>query len=58
MDNFSIKNFVCDDCYTIYVKDEKKISQLILENSVEFTEHCKRLINKDRKTFLKYILNK
>ena len=58
MDNFSIKNFVCDNCYDIYVKDEKKISQLILENSVEFTEHCKRLINKDRKTFLKYILNK
>ena len=58
MDNFSTKNFTCKNCYKAYVKDEKKISQLVLENSVEFTEHCKKLINKDRKTFLKYIQHK
>ncbi len=58
MENFKIKNFVCEDCYEIYAKDEKKVSQLVLENAVNFTEHCKRLINKDRKTFLKYIQNK
>jgi hypothetical protein len=58
MEDFSTKNFTCKKCYETYVKDEKKISQLVLENSVEFTEHCKRLINTDRKTFLKYIQHK
>ena len=55
MDNFSVKNFTCKDCYDTYTKDGKIVSELILNNSVEFTEHCKRLINKDRKNFLKYI---
>tara|TARA_R110000787_G_scaffold160480_2_gene274127 strand:+ start:389 stop:868 length:480 start_codon:yes stop_codon:yes gene_type:complete len=58
MEDFSTKNFTCKKCYKAYVKDEKKISQLVLENSVEFAELCKRLINRDRKTFLKYIQNK
>ena len=58
MEDFSISNFCCDSCYEIYTDDGKKVSELILNNSVEFTEHCKRLINKDRKTFLKYIKNK
>jgi hypothetical protein len=58
MDDFSTKNFTCKKCYKAYVKDEKKISQLVLENSVEFTEFCKKLINRDRKTFLKYIKHK
>jgi len=58
MDDFSNKNFTCKKCYKAYVKDEKRISQLVLENSVDFTDHCKRLINKDRKTFLKYIQHK
>jgi hypothetical protein len=58
MEDFSIANFCCDSCYEIYTDDGKKVSELVLNNSVEFTEHCKRLINKDRKTFLKYIKNK
>lgn len=58
MEDFSIANFCCDSCYEIYTEDGKKVSELVLNNSVEFTEHCKRLINKDRKTFLKYIKNK
>ena len=58
IEDFSIANFCCSSCYEIYTDDGKKVSELILNNSVEFTDHCKRLINKDRKTFLKYIKNK
>jgi hypothetical protein len=58
MDDFSVKNFTCKSCYDTYTNDGKIVSELILNNSVEFTEHCKRLINKDRNNFLKYISNK
>ena len=58
MEDFSTRNFTCENCYAVYVKDKKIISQLVLENSVEFTEHCRRLINQDRKAFLKYIQHK
>ena len=58
IEDFSISNFCCDSCYEIYTESGKKVSELVLNNSVAFTEHCKRLINKDRKTFLKYIKNK
>ena len=58
MEDFKISNFCCDSCYEAYTDDGKKVSELVLNNSVEFTNHCKRLINKDRKTFLKYIKNK
>jgi hypothetical protein len=58
MDDFSVKNFTCKSCYDTYTNNGKIVSELILNNSVEFTEHCKRLINKDRKNFLKYISNK
>ena len=55
MDDFSVKNFTCKSCYDTYTNNGKIVSELILNNSVAFTEHCKRLINKDRKNFLKYI---
>ena len=55
MEDFSISNFCCDSCYDVYTDDGKKVSELVLNNSVEFTNHCTRLINKDRKTFIKYI---
>jgi len=58
MEDFKISNFCCDSCYETYTDDGKKVSELILNNSVAFTDHCKRLINRDRKTFLKYINNK
>ena len=52
------KIFCCDTCYETYTDNGKKVSELVLNNSVEFTNHCKHLINKDRKTFLKYIKTK
>ena len=58
MEDFKISNFCCDSCYETYTDDGKKVSELVLNNSVAFTDHCKRLINRDRKTFLKYIKNK
>ena len=58
MEDFKISNFCCDSCYETYTNDGKKVSELVLNNSVAFTDYCKRLINRDRKTFLKYIKNK
>ena len=58
IEDFSISNFCCDTCYETYTDNGKKVSELVLNNSVEFTNHCKHLINKDRKTFLKYIKTK
>jgi len=58
IEDFSIKNFCCKKCYDRYTDDGKVVSELILNNSVEFTEHCKTLINKDRKQFIKYISKK
>ena len=58
IEDFGISNFCCDSCYEVYTDNGKKVSELVLNNAVKFTDHCKRLINRDRKTFLKYINNK
>lgn len=55
MENFSISNFCCQRCYDAYTENGTNVSELILNNSVEFTEYCKKLLNNDRKIFFKYI---
>jgi len=55
IDNFKTDNFTCTKCYTYYVKDNKLVSQSVLDSMVSFTEHYKKLIRENQKNFLKYI---
>lgn len=55
MNNFKPKNFVCDDCHDKYIKDVRWVSNIVYENALKFTKHCKNLLRKDQEKFIKYV---
>ena len=55
MDDYTAENFTCEKCYDKYLKNSKWIPELVLENSLAFTSHCKKILRKEQSDFIKYI---
>jgi hypothetical protein len=55
IDKFEADNFCCNKCYTYYIKDNNKVSQLVIDSMVNFTDHYKQILLKTQKQFIKYI---
>ena len=55
IDNFDSSNFTCSKCFNYYLKGSKKIDQRIIDSSLEFTDHCKKLFKENQKMFIKYV---
>lgn len=55
IDQITPQNFTCEKCFNYYVKDAKKISQLIIDSSFAFTENYKKKMIDNQKSFIKYI---
>ena len=53
--NYKSENFTCKKCYNYYVKNSKRINQAVIDSSVKFTEHYKKILKEDQKKFIKYI---
>lgn len=55
IDNYKAHNFTCKKCFDYYIKDTKVYNSRIVEASLEFTTHCRRLMLDNQKKFVKYI---
>ena len=55
IDNYKADNFTCKKCFDYYIKDTKIYNSRIVEASLEFTTHCRRLMLDNQKKFIKYI---
>ncbi len=55
VDKFNSENFCCKKCYTYYIKDNKKVSQLVIDSMVKFGDHYKKLLRETQQKFIKYI---
>lgn len=55
IDKFEADNFCCNKCYTYYIKDNNKVSQLVIDSMVKFSDHYKQILLKTQKQFIKYI---
>ena len=53
--DITAKNFTCDRCYEIYIKDSNEINSRIVESSYRFTQEVKDKIKKQNKKLIKYI---
>ena len=52
---FESDNFCCNKCYSYYIKDNNRVSQLVIDSMVKFTDHYKQILLKTQKQFIKYI---
>lgn len=55
IDNYEPSNFTCKKCDNVYLKGTKKIPKRIIESSLDFTEHVKKLMKDDQQKLIKYI---
>jgi hypothetical protein len=55
MDSKKIENFVCKKCQKSHNSTNKKVDNRIIESSIKFNKHCKRLLKKEQREFLSYI---
>ena len=55
IDKFESDNFCCNKCYAYYIKDNNRVSQLVIDSMVKFTDHYKQILLKTQKQFIKYI---
>jgi hypothetical protein len=55
VDRFDSGNFCCRKCYTYYIKDNKKVSQLVIDSMIKFGDHYKKLLIETQQKFIKYI---
>lgn len=53
--NYKAENFTCKKCFDYYVKNARIVSQRLIDETLKFTEHHKRIIKSDQDKFLKYI---
>jgi hypothetical protein len=53
--NYDPTNFTCKKCYDYYVKNSRFINQRIIDASLKFTDHHKKMLKSDQAKFIKYI---
>jgi len=54
MENFSIKNLVCDKCGESHHKKNESIDSRIINSSRKFSDHCNLILKKDQKEFIHF----
>ena len=53
MDDYSWKSFCCSSCLKELPKSPRKIDDKIVNSTLAFTKHCKNLLQKRQKEFIK-----
>lgn len=56
LNNISARNFTCDRCFEIYLKNSDEINSRIVESSFKFTQEVKAKIKHKNKKLVKYIV--
>jgi len=54
-DYFKPDNFVCSKCYEKYLDGVKWVPDIILQDSLDFTKHCTKLLRKSQKDIIEYL---
>jgi hypothetical protein len=54
MDSKKVENFVCKNCKESHNSTNKFIDTRIIESSVKFNKHCKKLLKREQTEFLTY----
>jgi len=54
MDSKKVENFVCEKCQKSHNSTNKFVDTRIIESSVKFNKHCKRLLKKEQNEFINY----
>lgn len=52
---FYLENFLCNKCKKTHSTKSKFIDARILENSIKFRKHCKKILLKEQRKFINYI---
>jgi hypothetical protein len=54
---FNIDNFICKDCHDAYGSHNKikTVDSRIVDCSIKFRKHCKNILFKEQRTFMRYI---
>lgn len=55
MGSTKIEDFVCSDCSNSHNSTNTKIDKRILKSSILFMDHCKSILKKEQKDFIKTI---
>lgn len=55
INNYEPENFTCEQCYNYYVKNSKFINQRLIDASLKFTDHQKKIHRANQAKFIKYI---
>lgn len=49
-----IENFICNKCQDAYNSSNRNIDQRIVDSSNEFIKHCKKILKREQKEFMKF----
>ena len=55
MDSKKVENFVCQKCQKSHNSTNKVVDSRIIDSSIKFNKHCKKLLKKEQTEFLSYI---
>lgn len=55
MDSKKVENFVCQKCQKSHNSTNKVVDTRIIDSSVKFNKHCKKLLKKEQAEFLSYV---
>jgi len=50
----NVENYVCEKCSESHNSTNKSIDQRIIDSSIKFINHCKKVLKKEQKEFIKY----
>lgn len=50
-----MENFVCEKCQKSHNSTNAVVDSRIIQSSISFTKHCKRMLKKEQKEFISYI---
>lgn len=53
--NFEPNNFLCKECIPEYGNRKRTVDKRIIQNSLEFREHCKKILLQQQKLHLKNV---
>jgi hypothetical protein len=55
IDSKKIENFVCKKCSESHNSKNNAVDERIIESSIKFTKHCKKLLKKEQREFISYV---
>ena len=55
MDSKKVENFVCEKCQKSHNSTNKVVDSRIIDSSVKFNKHCKKLLKREQSEFLSYV---